>query len=118
GYAVLGWTKHAEWPFAANFAAGSPAHSLRDSERIPPTHQFAANRLVDLDGDGFPAWMDYLGQAPIAYFRHEPGAGYDPDDCDMEGEASLLYRTPTGEFSSPGPNPYTAGTVDSIDRPL
>jgi hypothetical protein len=57
----------------------------------PPFYNFAADRLVDLRGNGFPSYLDLYRQRPYAYFS-SPYKGYNewpvlgghPSDCPSE----------------------------------
>jgi hypothetical protein len=118
-------------PFRNNKADGNPAY-WGDREKVG--YEFKANRLVDSDGDGFPAYLDGLGtDKPIAYFRAEGTSGYDPNDVNIPesgviGTPAVAVRkfrvafvvTPgqamtntNREAVSPGPNPYTSSLANT-----
>ncbi len=109
--------------------ARSPANpfSAAGTNRSSPLYEFDAGRLVDLDGDGYPSYLDSLKtQKPYVYFSAYGGAGYDPNDCNFDTGSTLVESddaattTPImlrfaltfpvsggGLASSPAPNPYT-----------
>lgn len=103
---------------------------MSTGSRKPPWYDFDAKRLTDIDGDGYPSYVDSLGTGrPYAYFSAY-GNGYDPNDCNWDGNsplvesdgsgnvAPILLRfqmpwpvTSTSRFEvSPPPNPYTLTT--------
>ena len=116
GFTVKGFASSTLNPFLPN-----PG---KNAERA---FNFAGDRLVDTDGDGFPEYLPSLGGPPLAYFSAYDGSGYDPDDCDLAGEDLGAFQTynaltsagsltGTGPvagrpdlLASPGPNPYTSG---------
>ena len=58
-------------------------NAVVSSNRSAPLYEFRAGRLVDLDGNGFPEYLDGLGGStprPFVYFSAYEGQGYDPDD--------------------------------------
>jgi general secretion pathway protein G len=113
----------------------NPFQGAGVANRQPPFFEFKSERLVDLDGDGFPSYLDSLGtDRPYAYFSSYGGTGYDPDDVNLDSgplaesddagttsPIALKFRVPFAtaggsasagfyEISS-GPNPYTAGVT-------
>lgn len=95
---------------------------LPGGNRSEPFFEFKPNRLVDLDGDGFPSYIDNLGTdsdaRPYAYFVSYGNGDYDPNDVNFGpnfvGEAFGVPFSVGGTTSnpvlleSPGPNPYTS----------
>ena len=75
--------------------------------RSPQLFNFVVGRLKDLDGDGFPSYVDSLTGAPLVYFSAYEGQGYDPSDYDLEPANIGTYTMSSGTLLSPGPNPYT-----------
>ncbi len=81
----------------------SPRRPTRRAGR-PPLFEFAPQRLVDLDGDGFPSYVDPLSannvqaeQHPYAYFSSYGNNGYDPNDVQLrERRARRERRRPAG----------------------
>ncbi len=128
GWGVTGFNRDPANPFA------SPATTASTS-RTTPFFEFAPQRLVDLDGDGFPSYIDPMSgnnvladQHPYAYFSAYGNNGYDPNDCNFAsgemddgatGTQSLFTRNFTVTFAvnntavntsiSAAPNPYTTG---------
>jgi general secretion pathway protein G len=121
-------------PFRNNLENGNLAFGR---DRDPVFHEFNAERLVDADSDGFPEFLDSLGTLkPIAWFKAEGNAGYDPNDCnlpepDTSGAVPVVTRRFRVSFTnaaggrdvqSPAPNPYTTnpantGTTTSWHKP-
>lgn len=107
GFEITGFSMSVSNPFV-------PASKAPNRSRT--YFQFDTGRLIDLNGNGYPSYIDKLTttNTPMAYFASY-GTQYDPDDCNMKGEASEGFRssacaTPSvgvAVTSSPGPNPYT-----------
>lgn len=57
------------------------------TSRMPSLYEFKGDRLVDIDGDGFPSYMDSLASGPqgryYAYFSAYGTNSYDPNDCNV-----------------------------------
>jgi general secretion pathway protein G len=57
------------------------------TSRVQPFYEFKAERLVDIDNDGFPSYNDALAKAAqgryYAYFSAYGGNSYDPNDCNI-----------------------------------
>ena len=107
GFGTQGFAKSQTNPFA---------NESLDQLRDKPLFEFNAGRLVDLDGDGIPNYVDPMGK-PYAYFSAYNGSGYDPDDCNLAGEAIGAFATARGLIVSPGPNPYTSGPSLPVVEP-
>ncbi len=74
GWAVVGFAKNPANPMQ---------NAVLTSNRSSPMFEFRPGRLVDLDGNGFPEYLDGLGGStlrPFVYFSAYEGQGYDPDD--------------------------------------
>lgn len=73
-FTLVGFSRNPQDPFtsAANTAAN----------RVKSAYDFEAGRLVDLDNDGMPEFLDsYPGQTfPILYFSSYDGSGYRQQD--------------------------------------
>lgn len=104
------------------------------TSRTQPFYEFKGDRLVDIDGDGFPSYMDALSSGPqgrpYAYFSAYGGNSYDPNDCNTDPLGKTLGDTfsraftvnfpvetntynscaakPSNTCVSPAPNPYTS----------
>jgi general secretion pathway protein G len=119
-WATTGWGADPRAPFL-----------VAAKNRIQPLYDFAANRLVDADGDGYPSYVDSLGTSrPIVYFSGYSGAGYDPNDVNFDVGSTYVETDENGTTSpialrftvafpvlggapaaiSPAPNPYTYST--------
>ncbi|HEY2155057.1 MAG TPA: prepilin-type N-terminal cleavage/methylation domain-containing protein [Isosphaeraceae bacterium] len=125
GMAVTGFSRDPANPFAfASNATGT-------ASRTTPLFEFAPQRLVDVDGDGFPSYIDPLSannvvaeQHPYAYFSAYGNNGYDPNDCNypqLDDAGNAIARSLYLNFAvhgggrvtaSAGPNPYTIGDAD------
>lgn len=119
-------------PFAVSAAGSGPS-------RNPPLFAFKPERLADIDGDGFPSYLDAMGGSPYAFFRGYAG-NYDPNDCNFDAGntriapkyADLCEKDATGTVSpptlrfdvafpgqsgetavSPPPNPYSGSQTAS-----
>ncbi len=129
GWGMIGFNRDPVNPFLVPTAA-NPTQGA--NSRTTPLFEFAAQRLVDLDGDGFPSYIDPLSanevqaqQRPYAYFSAYGNNGYDPNDCNF-GEVADDGSTPvvrsfyvnfaehggTRVTASGAPNPYTIGDAD------
>lgn len=96
--------------------------NIQAPPRKPLTAPFTSSRLVDLDGDGMPSYLDSINGSPLAFFSPITLGAYDPDDCNfatepdgspspLAGFAALgLGQSVVQNVSSPAPNPYTSGT--------
>jgi len=107
------------------------------TNRTVPNYEFNVGRLVDINGHGFPSYLDPIGtgptdRLPYAYFSAYGTNAYDPNDCngngllspvpyeqddsatphDVERAFSVGYPTssagPPYSATSPAPNPYTS----------
>ncbi len=115
-FGANGWCSNPRAPF-------SPVGS-----RKPPLYDFRGERLQDLDGDGYPSYLDSLGTGrPFAYFSAYGGSAYDPNDVNFDAGSPLVEADDGGTVSppllrfrvtfplagnavlavSPPPNPYT-----------
>ena len=123
GWGMTGFNRDPANPFSTSVTAN----------RNPPLFEFAPQRLVDTDGDGFPSYIDPLSQPtpvsqarPYAYFSAYGNNGYDPND-DNSGAAeqddsgaalsrpfyvSFAISAGTRVATSAPPNPYTVGDAD------
>jgi prepilin-type N-terminal cleavage/methylation domain-containing protein len=96
------------------------------TNRQPPLYEFKAGRLIDLDDDGFPSYLDSLSTGkPIVLFTSYGSNNFDPNDYNDVAEAADDGTRPiTLKFTvgftvsdgtraavSPGPNPYTQSTT-------
>lgn len=109
-------------PFRNNLDNANIAYGV---DREKSFYEFRAERLRDLDGDGFPEYIDSLGtEKPIAYFRADNG--YDPNDVNYpepneSGSVAAMVRrfrvafvvSGGREAISPGPNPYTTSLANT-----
>lgn len=68
------------------FIIPSTALAIPPGSRKGPFFQFDPNRLVDVDGDGFPEYLDTLPDqtVPYQYFSSYGGTGYLPRGLDGE----------------------------------
>ena len=127
---MSGFAKDPLKPFAApGDTSISPYSSyplVFSSSRNAPFYDFAGGRLIDLDGDLIPSYMDPLHSGvearPYAYFSAYGSNGYDPNDVNFvepDENATVLAsgRNYTVSFSGNGgsrgtfsfaPNPYTS----------
>ncbi len=123
-------------PFRNNLNNGVTTNRAYGPDREPSTFEFKADRLRDLDGDGFPSYMDALNNdKPYVYFKAYTGhGGYDPNDVNfaeaddansaITAVARNFYTThivgqpaaPTRVTMSPAPNPYTSGLAFDSTR--
>jgi prepilin-type N-terminal cleavage/methylation domain-containing protein len=116
-------------------------NAIATSNRSSPLFEFRPGRLVDLDSNLFPEYLDGLTgntSRPLVYFSAYEGQGYDPDDNNyFDADDSPLYTTGVfGGFSTPNaptatrvynaslrpdivaseaPNPYTADVPLPLD---
>jgi general secretion pathway protein G len=134
GWTMSGLDRNPANPFTSAVAPPIGKTWPYGTNRDEPLHTFDAGRLAASGnptlstGDGpLLAYRDVLGSF-LVYFSAYEGAGYDPDDVNVQEEdeagtpayllgafATANAATPTlvnGAVSSPAPNPYT------IDTPL
>lgn len=125
GWGMTGFSRDPANPFSSSVTAN----------RNPPLFEFAPQRLVDTDGDGFPSYIDPLSQAtpvsqarPYAYFSAYGNNGYDPNDdnsgaSEVDDSNNALSRPFYVSFAiatggrvatSAPPNPYTNGDADPV----
>lgn len=82
GWNTVGFAKDLRNPFQADPLTGS-------LPRWPKSFEFNPARLVDLDGNGYPEYLDALSSGknghPLVYFSAYEGQGYDPDDVNFVG---------------------------------
>ena len=87
--AVTGFFKDPVNPFLSttNVASTNALYNSVSTNRTVPLFEFAPQRLIDLDGDGFASYVDPLsasntlsGMRPYAYFSAYGNNGYDPND--------------------------------------
>jgi general secretion pathway protein G len=123
--AVTGFNRDPSNPFAL------PTLNQTPTSRSAPLFEFAPQRLVDVDGDGWPSYIDPLSasnvlqeQRPYAYFSAYANNGYDPNDCNAsepDDLGNVVARSFYVNFvvsgggriaASAGPNPYTVGDPD------
>ena len=76
GYGVSGFGKSPTFPFV------DPVNA---TNRSAPNYEFNAGRLLDLDGDGIPSYLDPINTVPggrraYAYFSAYGTNSYDPND--------------------------------------
>jgi prepilin-type N-terminal cleavage/methylation domain-containing protein len=106
---------------------------VTSTNRSVPNYEFVSGRLVDLDGDGFPSYLDPLDQTQnqraYAYFVSYGTNSYDPNDDNGNGRefafededdgTTIVERGYTVGFPnsagansviSAAPNPYVTGT--------
>lgn len=127
---MSGFAKDPLKPFAApgdtSIAPYGSYPLIFSSSRNAPFYDFAGGRLIDLDGDLIPSFMDPLHSGvdarPYAYFSAYGSNGYDPNDVNFvepDENATVLAsgRNYTVSFSGNGgsrgtfsfaPNPYTS----------
>jgi prepilin-type N-terminal cleavage/methylation domain-containing protein len=115
-YSVVGFGKNPVNPMQ---------NAVVTSNRSTPLYEFRPGRLVDLDGNGFPEYLDGLGgnsPRPFVYFSAYEGQGYDPDDNnynyvngfgaylgDPDDDPTYTQATPPGIFGGfSTPNAPTA----------
>ena len=128
-YGMTGFSRNPQNPFPPLSVAGT------GSNRQPALFEFAANRLVDGDGDGMPGYQDTLNtNKAYAYFSSYGGNAYDPNDDNFPAETDTLGNMPytltfqvgfptsaTGSVGflsvSPPPNPYTASLTYPSSEP-
>lgn len=111
---------------------------LASTSRTQPFFEFQSDRLIDLDGDGFPSYVDGLTITsqgrPYAYFSAYGSNSYDPNDCNADPHATnyndvfaevftvnftveqnsynSCLKNPPQQCASPAPNPYSStGTL-------
>lgn len=104
GWSVTGFNRDPSNPFIAN-----------TTSRTVPLFEFAPQRLVDVDGDGYPSYIDPLsgGSAnlelrPYAYFSAYGNNGYDPNDFNW-----------INHFTRPQPEPeMDEGSLAGGSNPL
>ena len=129
---VSGFSKSPKFPFVDNFTVAS--------NRTVPNYEFNNGRLIDMDGDGIPSYIDPFDVTPgnrrsYAYFSAYGGNAYDPNDINGYGhhvaagaanweyedddstvvERGFAVSFPPLHVVSPGPNPYTAGVPLVLD---
>jgi prepilin-type N-terminal cleavage/methylation domain-containing protein len=120
-FALTGFNRDPANPFTL------PSLKAAQNSRRAPFYEFPANRLVDLDNDGFPSFIDAISyngdrseQRPYAYFSAYGNNGYCPGDCDSNEQDDLgnvVSRSFYVNFAvdkgricqSPAPNPYCSG---------
>ena len=87
GYGMTGFSKLPLNPFLPPNPASSTTGA---SNRSVPNYEFNTGRLVDLDGDGIPSYLDPLDITPgnrrsYAYFCAYGSNSYDPNDVNGLG---------------------------------
>ena len=100
GWAVVGFAKNPANPMQ---------NAVLTSNRSSPMFEFRPGRLVDLDGNGFPEYLDGLGGStprPFVYFSAYEGQGYDPDDNNYNYHANGVWLG----------DPDDAGSYDTDGR--
>lgn len=129
---MSGFSRNPANPFLYTYSTGTGFPG--STSRTQPLFEFAGSRLVDIDGDGFPSYLDPLASGtngrPYAYFSAYGTNSYDPNDCDINkhdaigagvndsfSRAFLVNFTvdTNGGYNgsntnlcvSPAPNPYT-----------
>jgi general secretion pathway protein G len=127
GLAVTGFNRDPQNPFTL------ATQNTGTASRTTPLFEFAPQRLVDVDGDGYPSYIDPLSannapadQHPYSYFSAYANNGYDPNDCNS-GELDEFGNPVVRSFyvnfvvnngtnprvaASTAPNPYTIGDAD------
>lgn len=129
-FAVNGFNRDPQHPFNTN--------NVAIANRTVPLFEFAPARLMDLDGDGYPSYLDPISAAgapnewrPYAYFSAYASNGYDPNDCnflvpgttgpELDDSGNPVIRSFYVNFAVAGggrvtasyaPNPYTVGDAD------
>ena len=130
GFGTSGFSKSPKFPFVDPVTA---------TNRSVPNYEFNAGRLLDLDHDGIPSYLDPINTIPgsrraFAYFSAYGANSYDPNDVngwdhntsnafdyepDQNGSnfaewgftvSFPVSGTPTNYAVSPSPNPYTSGS--------
>lgn len=120
---VSGFAKNPSNPFV---------NQAISSNRTPPLFEFDTGRLLTNSTTGMPSYVDSInpnGNSFYAYFSSNMGAGYDPNDVNVNEADSnavspiqLLYNTTFPVFNgttlgkqtySPAPNPYTSNVTIS-----
>jgi prepilin-type N-terminal cleavage/methylation domain-containing protein len=130
-YGVSGFTKLPTNPFIP-----LSSNNVTSTNRTVPNFEFNVGRLVDLDGDHIPSYIDPLdttigNQRTYAYFCSYGTDSYDPNDDNGNGrlnafeeeddgmtfvERSFTVGFPTTGTTtppsaiSPAPNPYCTGS--------
>jgi prepilin-type N-terminal cleavage/methylation domain-containing protein len=131
-WGVTGFGKNPVNPFQS--ATASTAN------RVNPLYDFKNDRLLDIDGDGYPSYVDPLvTKKPYIYFSSYSGSGYDPNDMNGDTGSPLIEADEAGTttpitltfavtFPTSGstatanlarscsPNPYCATT--SVAKPV
>lgn len=127
GWGMTGFSRDPVNPFTPS--------GVGSTSRTVPMFEFAPQRLVDLDGDGFPSYIDPLSasqvgplQRPYAYFSAYGNNGYDPNDdnsaaAEQDDAGNAIIRSFFVNFNlqggsrvtaSPPPNPYTIGDANPV----
>lgn len=128
-FTLLSFTKNSQNPFSL----------VNDANRERAFYDFESSRLVDLDNDGFPEYLDsFPGQRnPILYFSSYEGSGYRLQDYPgnllndpklpiepyregpnlnappyRKGSFQLISPGPDGEYGPGGP--YQPGATDPL----
>ena len=82
--------------------------------RTVPVYEFTPSRLVDLDLDGIPTYLDAYSnradQIPYAYFASYGSNGYDPNDVNDNGHATGVTAGAT-TYSTSGIEVDDGGTT-------
>ena len=103
---MSGFAKDPLKPFAAPGDTSILPYSnyplVFSSSRNAPFFDFAGGRLIDLDGDLMPSFMDPLHSGvdarPYAYFSAYGNNGYDPNDINFAEPDENLTLTSTGRY--------------------
>ena len=86
--------------------------AVAPNNRTVPNYEFTTGRLVDLDGDMIPSYIDPIdnsigNRSSYAYFSSYGTNGYDPNDVNGNGHAS-----PTGSGGAVIPELEDDGSTD------
>jgi prepilin-type N-terminal cleavage/methylation domain-containing protein len=133
---VSGFSRLPTNPFQATVFANPRTTQTISTNRTVPNYEFNNARLVDLDGDGIPSYLDPMDITPhngraYAYFCSYGTNSYDPNDDNGNGRLSSFEQeddlqtyverqftvgfpttggTTHPTVISPAPNPYCSGT--------
>jgi prepilin-type N-terminal cleavage/methylation domain-containing protein len=133
-WGMTGFSKNPANPFLPT--------SLSPANRVNPMFEFRSDQIVDIDGDGYPSYLDSLKtNRPYIYFSSYGGSGYDPNDANydtgspaIESDAAGVTSPITLKFQvnfptslsvgtknyevSPPPNPYSNSPTATGTSPV
>ena len=113
GYGMTGFSKLPLNPFLPPNPASSTTGA---SNRSVPNYEFNTGRLVDLDGDGIPSYIDPLDITPgnrrsYAYFCAYGSNSYDPNDVNGLGRR-YDAADPTSDYEHEDPSDNSTAYVE------